>query len=126
MAAIFGHDFRQVRSQSGNRNKYWQGGAQSTCDNQLRWRHGRIHGTQPTAKAAPDLCCVIDGQVLQQPLSDTAKLDIDVVGVQLSANGGPVRIGGPMQILITPTAVQRRHTKHPEVIRDLEITKVPF
>ena len=46
------------------------------CDDQLRGRHGRIHGAQPTAKTPPDLCGVIDSEVLQQALGDTAELNI--------------------------------------------------
>lgn len=61
---IFAHDFRQVRSKSGNLEKYRQARSQSVGDDQLRRRQGWIHGTQPTAKTAPDLCCVIDRKVL--------------------------------------------------------------
>jgi len=32
MIAVFGHDFREVRCQSGNRNKCREGGLQSMCD----------------------------------------------------------------------------------------------
>ena len=65
MAAVFAHDFREVRCKSGNREKYREGGAQCVGHDQLGGRHGRIHGAQPTAKAAPNLSSVIDGQVLQ-------------------------------------------------------------
>ena len=33
MAVVFGHDFRQVRSQSGNRYKYREGRSQRIGDN---------------------------------------------------------------------------------------------
>jgi hypothetical protein len=92
MAVVFGHDFRQVRRQSGSRYKYREGRSQRIGDNQLRRRQGRIHGAQPTAKAAPDLCGVIDGQVLQQTLRDTAELDMDVAGTQFSPHAGPVLV----------------------------------
>ena len=40
-----------------------------------------------TAKAAPNLSGVIDGQVLQWPLSDASELNMNVVGMQLAADG---------------------------------------
>ena len=92
MTAVFGHYFRHVRSQSRNRYKYREGRSQRIGDNQLRRRHGRIHGAQPAAKAAPDLCGVIDGQVLQQTLRDTAELDMDMAGTQFSPHAGPVLV----------------------------------
>lgn len=44
MAGVFSHDFRQVRSQSGNRYKFREDGSQRICDDQLRRRHGHIRG----------------------------------------------------------------------------------
>ena len=58
----------------------------------------------------------VDCQVLQQALSDTAELNIHMIGAQLSANGGPVLIRGSMLILVTRAPAQRLHGKHPEVI----------
>lgn len=59
---------------------------------------------------------MIDGQVLQQALRNTAELNIHMVGTQLSAYGIPASIGGSMQRLITRTSAQRLHAKHPKTI----------
>jgi hypothetical protein len=81
MAAIFIDGYCQVRCKNENRYQCWQAGKQRICDDQLRGRHGRIHGAQPTAKTAPHLCCVIDGQILQQPPSAMQlQLNTHVVG----------------------------------------------
>ena len=87
MFAIFDHDFLEVRRKSGNREKCREGGAQGAGHDEFGGRHCRIHGAQPAAKAVPNLCRVIDGQVLQQALSDATELDMDVVGAQLAADG---------------------------------------
>ena len=85
-------------------------------DDELRGRHRRIHGAQPTAKAAPNLSGVIDGQMLQQALSDTAKRHVDVVGAQLAPNRSQIGLGLLVQILIATAATQRLHILHPEMI----------
>ena len=45
--------------------------------------HCRIHAAQPTAKAAPNLCGLNGGEVLQQTLSDASELDIDMAGARV-------------------------------------------
>ena len=85
--AIFDHDFLEVRRKSGNRKKCREGGTQGAGHDELGWRHCWIHGAQPAAKAVPNLCGVIDGQVLQQALGDASELDVNVVGAQLSSHG---------------------------------------
>ena len=62
MSAIFDHDFLEVRRKSGNREKCQWGGTQGARHDQLGGWHCRIHGAQPTAKAVPNLCRVIDGE----------------------------------------------------------------
>jgi hypothetical protein len=78
---------------------------------------GGIHGVKPTSEIAPHFCGVIDGQVLQQPLSDAAELHVQVKGLHLSADGSAVGIAGPVQILVAVTPAQRLHSAHPEVLR---------
>jgi len=46
---------------------------------------------------------VVNRQVLQQALRDTAELDIDMVGAQFSADRPPILNRGSMQILFTRT-----------------------
>ena len=90
--AIFFHDFREVRGKSGDREKYRDCFSQGVGDDKLGGRHCRIHGAQPAAKAAPNLCGVIDGQVLQQPLSDASELDMNVVGAQFAAHACAISV----------------------------------
>ena len=76
MFAIFGDDFRKVRRKSGNGEKCREGGAPGAGHDALGLRHRRIHGAQ---QAAPNFSGVIDGQVLQQALSDASELNMEVV-----------------------------------------------
>ena len=64
MAAVFGRDFSDFGRKSESLEKCRDGAAQCFVHDQFGWRHCRIHGAQPTAKAAPDLSGVIDGKVL--------------------------------------------------------------
>ena len=89
---------------------------QGVSDDQLGRRHRRVHGAQPTPKTQPDLGGEIDGQMLQQALSNATELNIDMVGAQFAAHGSTIRLCGPMQILITAATAQRLHGGHPEVV----------
>src|SRR6202166_1469510 len=56
------------------------------------------------------------GEILQQPLSDEADLDMAIVGGQLATDSGAIAVGLTVQVLRAAVARDALHAAHPEVI----------
>lgn len=76
--------FDRSKAKSGSSNKYRLGCAHRMRDDAFWGQHGRIHGAQPTEKTAPNLCCVIGGQVLLQGAAHTVRIGISMVSYEIS------------------------------------------
>jgi len=84
MATIFVGDFRQVRGKKREPQLILAGLRATHERRYVLGQHGRIHGAQPTEKTAPNLCCVIDRQVLQQGAAHTVRIGTSVVSYESS------------------------------------------
>ena len=83
------------------------------CGHQFGRRKRRVHGAEPASEAAPHLGGVVDRQVLQQPLGNASQLNMDVGGVQFTADRGAISMACPVQILVAVAAAQGLHPAHP-------------
>jgi hypothetical protein len=101
----------------GSGEKFRQAVAQGAGDDEFRGALRGAHGAQPGAEVAPDQSRVEGGEAVEQALSDKADLDVAMIGVEFSADGGAVGRGLVMEELVALKSAQRRHGAQPEMIR---------
>jgi hypothetical protein len=68
------------------------------------------------AEAGPDVGSEVEGEVLEQSLSDAAQLNVAVTGEHLAADQVSVALGLHVEVLVAGAAWDGSHELHPEVV----------
>lgn len=73
--------------------------AQRCGGDELRGGDTGADGAQPRPEGGPDEARMLDGEGLQEALSDQAYLDMAVVGIEFASHGVSIPVAGTMQVL---------------------------
>ena len=101
----FGDEFREGIAFGGIQEKFRQALAQRVGHHELGGRDAGADGAQPGAEGLPDELRKSDREVLQQSLTDDARLDEDMISVDFAFDGSAVLERLAMQVLIPASAL---------------------
>ena len=102
----------------GTQEKFRERVAKRGSHDQFRGRESRANRAQPRAEGTPHELGEFGGQILKQSLRDDARVNEEMVGVDLAFDGISIVVRFPMQVLVAVASTQPLHVPHPEMIRE--------
>src|SRR6202158_6394896 len=79
-----GDEFRERIAFRGTHEKFGKRVAQSVCNDKLRWRDARPHGSKPGPERGPNELGSNDREILEQPLGDNPSLNEDMISMDFA------------------------------------------
>ena len=84
-------DFLQGKFAGVSREKLKEARTEGVGDDEFGRGLVGLHGTQPAAEVFPNGAGEVDGEVLEESLSDATDLNVAVIGMEFPADGLSVR-----------------------------------